>query len=466
MMMQSEDMALLTDLYELTMAQSYFHEDHNEPATFSLFIRKYPPNRGFFVSCGLEDVLRYLEDFRFTIKAIDWLHRTKIFSDDFLDYLKELRFIGEVRAIPEGRLFFVNEPVLEVTAPIIEAQIVETFIINQINLQTLIATKATRCVHAARSRSVVDFSLRRTQGIDAGMKVARASYVAGFSATSNVLAGVTYGIPLSGTMAHSFVSSYEHEIDAFRAFASNFPERSILLIETYDAVAGAHKAVEVAREMAAKGQHLQGVRIDSGDLLTLGREVRRILDEAGFHDVQIVGSGGLDEFDLEELLQENAPYDAYGVGTRMGVSGDAPWTDMAYKLVRYGERPIMKLSSGKVSLPDAKQVFRFTEAGRLHHDVIALCDERMKGAEPLLKTVMAGGRIKDPLPSLREIREQFCEEFSRVDEKYKAIRDPEVYPVHLSPGLQALKESLEQELEAIEVEVEPTGQRPRDLGES
>jgi nicotinate phosphoribosyltransferase len=466
MMMQSEDMALLTDLYELTMVQSYFHEDHNELATFSLFIRKYPPNRGFFVSCGLEDVLRYLEEFRFTEQAIDRLHHTEIFSDDFLDYLKGVRFTGEVRAIPEGRLFFVDEPVLEVTAPIIEAQIVETFIINQVNLQTLIASKAARCVHAARGRSVVDFSLRRTQGIDAGMKVARASYVAGFSATSNVLAGVTYDIPLSGTMAHSFVSSYEHEIDAFHAFARDFPERSILLIETYDAITGAHKAVEVASEMAAKDQHLQGVRIDSGDLLTLGREVRRILDEAGFHDVQIVGSGGLDEFDLGELSQQNAPYDAYGVGTRMGVSGDAPWTDMAYKLVRYGKRPIMKLSSGKVSLPDAKQVFRFNEAGHLHHDVIALRDENVNGAEPLLKTVIADGRITDPLPSLREIRERFQDEFSHLDEKYKAIQNPDIYPVNLSPNLQALKKSLEQELEAVEVEAEPAQHRPRDLGES
>ncbi len=467
MMMQfEEDVALLTDLYELTMAQGYLHEGHNEPATFSLFIRKYPPNRGFFVSCGLEDVLRYLESFRFTPKALDQLHRTGIFSDDFLDYLKELRFSGEVRAIPEGRLFFVDEPVLEVTAPIIEAQLVETFIINQVNLQTLIASKAARCVHAARGRSVVDFSLRRTQGTDAGMKVARASYIAGFSATSNVLAGVTYDIPLSGTMAHSFVSSYEREIDAFRAFARNFPERSILLIETYDAITGAHKAVEVAREMAARNQRLQGVRIDSGDLLTLGQEVRLILDEAGFSNVKIIGSGGLDEFDLDELSQENAPYDAYGVGTKMGVSRDAPWTDMAYKLVRYGERPIMKLSSNKVSLPDAKQVFRFNEVGHLHHDVIALRNEHMDGTQPLLKEVMANGHITAPLPSLGEIREQFRNEFSHLNEKYKELRNPDIYQVNLSPSLQALKESLEQELEAIEVEAGPAQRLTRDLGES
>ena len=459
-----EDMPLLTDLYELTMAQSYFREKHNELATFSLFIRKYPPNRGFFVSCGLEDVLRYLEEFHYTPGAIDRLYHTDIFSDDFLDYLKGLSFTGVVRAIPEGRIFFVDEPILEVTAPIIEAQIVETFIINQMNLQCLIASKAARCIHAARGRTVIDFSLRRTQGSDAGMKVARASYITGFSATSNVLAGVTYGIPLSGTMAHSYISSYDHEIDAFSAFARNFPERSILLIETYDAISGAHKAVEVAKEMAARGQHLRGVRIDSGDLLTLGQKVRRILDEAGFPDVQIVGSGGLDEFDLDELSQENAPYDAYGIGTKMGVSGDAPWTDMAYKLVRYGERPVIKLSTEKVSLPDAKQVFRFTDGGHLHHDIIALYSERMGSAAPLLNPVMANGSIIGALPALSEIRDRFREEFRQLDEKYKAIRDPAVYPVYLSSDLQSLEEQMKRQIETIEIKYAP--QRPRDLGES
>ena len=464
MITQYEELALLTDLYELTMAQSYFQEDHNDKATFSLFIRKYPPDRGYFVSCGLEDVLRYLQEFRFSTGAIDRLHNTGIFSDDFLYYLRGLRFTGEVRAIPEGRLFFKDEPILEVTAPIIEAQIVETFIINQINLQCLIASKAARCVQAARGRSVVDFSLRRTQGTDAGMKAARASYIAGFNATSNVLAGVTYGIPLSGTMAHSYVSSYEHEIDAFRSFTKSFPERSILLIETYDAITGAHKAVEVAREMAARGQRLQGVRIDSGDLLNLGREVRIILDESGFHDIQIVGSGGLDEFDIEELSRENAPYNAYGVGTKMGVSGDAPWTDIAYKLVRYGERPVLKLSSGKVSLPDAKQVYRFIERGHLHHDVIATYDEDIDGAEPMLKMVMKDGYIVEPLPQLPEIRERLRNEFRLLDDNYMALRDPDTYPVHISTKLQGLKNQIEQHLEATEIESSQKGKR--DLGES
>lgn len=316
--------ALLTDLYELTMAQSYFQSRKCEFATFSLFIRSYPPNRSYFVSAGLEDVLNFLEDYTFEQGAIDYLHSKRIFADEFLDFLKGLRFTGEIWAIPEGRLFFKDEPILEISAPIIEAQIVETFLINQINLQTLIATKASRCVHAARGRTVVDFSLRRTQGTDAGMKVARSSYLTGFGGTSNVLAGKRYDIPIVGTMAHSFVSSFEHEIDAFRSFVASFPGNSILLIDTYDTLAGARKAVEVAREMAVRGHRLQGVRIDSGDLLSLAREVRHILDEAGLIDVKIIGSGGLDETDLAALSSANAPYDSYGVGTKMGVSSDAP----------------------------------------------------------------------------------------------------------------------------------------------
>ena len=349
--MRAEEPGLLTDLYELTMAQSYFQHGMFAPATFSLFIREYPPNRSYFVAAGLEDVLTYLEEWRFPEESIDYLRSSGIFSADFLDYLSGLRFTGEVRAIPEGRLFFADEPILEVTGPVVEAQIVETFIINQVNLQSIIATKAARCVRAARGKSLVDFSLRRTQGIDAGMKVARASYLVGFQATSNVMAGKVYGIPISGTMAHSFVTSYGHELDAFRAFAESFPERSTLLIDTYDTVAGARKAVVVGKEMEALGQRLRGVRLDSGDLVSLSREVRSILDQAGLHYVSIVASGGLDEFDVEDMTSQDAPIDSFGVGTKMGVSSDAPWSDMAYKLVKYDGRPVLKLSTGKISLP-------------------------------------------------------------------------------------------------------------------
>lgn len=458
------NLALLTDLYQLTMAQGYFHSRKFEPATFSLFIRAYPPNRGYFVAAGLEDILDFLENFSFDGEAIDYLRSTRLFAEDFLGFLKGLRFTGEVWAVPEGRLFFKDEPILEITAPIIEAQLVETFVINQINLQTLIATKAARCVHAARGRSVVDFSLRRTHGIDAGMKVARSSYLAGFVATSNVAAGQLYGIPIVGTMAHSFVLSFEREIDAFRSFVRSFPENSILLIDTYDTLVGAQKAVEVAREMAASGQRLRGVRIDSGDLAALAREVRKILDEAGLKDVRIVGSGGLDEYELEELSDAEAPYDSYGVGTKMGVSGDSPWFDMAYKLVEYNGRPVLKLSTGKETLPGRKQLFRLRDdRGRLKRDVIALREESLPGTERLLAQVMENGKPKKPYPSLKEIRESFLDEFGRLDEAIKSTRNPAYYPVELSPRLQKLKEEIEKQVAQTEITLRPV---KRELGES
>jgi nicotinate phosphoribosyltransferase len=435
------NLALLTDLYQLTMAQSYFQSGRLSSATFSLFVRAFPAHRGYFVAAGLADALDFLEGFSFDREAIDYLHSTDMFADDFLDYLAALRFTGEVWALPEGRLFFKDEPILEITAPIVEAQIVETFVINQIHLQSLIATKAARCVEAARGRSVVDFSLRRAHGIDAGMKVARASYLAGFAGTSNVAAGQRYGIPVVGTMAHSFVSSFEHESDAFRAFVASFPDNSILLIDTYDSISGAHKAVEIAREMAARGQKLRGVRLDSGDLAALAREVRRIFDEAGLGHVKIVGSGGLDEYDLAEFAATNVPYDSYGVGTRMGVSADAPWLDMAYKLVEHNGRPVLKLSSGKASWPGKKQIFRFVDGERrLKKDVIALRDESFDGGEPLLQKLMETGKTQGAYPSLKEIRERFRAEFETLDKKVKAIRDPAFYPVEISPRLRRLNE--------------------------
>ncbi len=441
------NLALLTDLYQLTMAQCYFQSKKLEPATFSLFIRSYPPNRGYFVAAGLEDVLNFLQDFAFDEEAIDYLRSNRIFTDEFLDFLKDLRFTGEVWAIPEGRLFFKDEPILEITAPIIEAQIVETFVINQINLQALIATKASRCVHAAQGRAVVDFSLRRAHGIDAGMRVARSSYLTGFVSTSNVSAGKRYGIPIVGTMAHSFISSFDREIDAFRSFVASFPDNSTLLIDTYDTLAGARKAVEVAREMAGRGQRLRGVRIDSGDLVALAREVRRILDEAGLVDVKIIASGGLDEYDLAAFSEANAPYDSYGVGTKMGVSADSPWFDMSYKLVEHNGRPVLKLSTGKVSWPGRKQVFRLVDdQGKLQKDVIALRGESLPGAEPLLKKVMEKGKVEDSYPALKEIRECFTGEFNRLDAQIKAIRNPSIYPVELSPRVKQLIEAIEQQV--------------------
>jgi nicotinate phosphoribosyltransferase len=442
-----DNLALLTDFYQLTMAQSYFRSRKLKAATFSLFIRSYPRNRGYFVAAGLADVLNFLEQFSFDRASIDYLRSRGMFTDEFLDFLRDLRFTGDVWAIPEGRLFFKDEPVLEVTAPIVEAQLVETFIINQINLQSLIATKAARCLHAARGRVVVDFSLRRTHGIDAGMKVARASYLAGFAGTSNVKAGEQYGIPIVGTMAHSFVSSFENELDAFRAFVTSFPNNSILLIDTYDPLSGAQKAVEIAREMAARGQRLQGVRIDSGDLVKLAFEVRRIFDAAGFPEVKIIGSGGLDEYDLADYSAAKVPYDSYGVGTKMGTSADAPWTDIAYKLVEYDNRGVLKLSTGKVSSPGKKQVLRaYDNGGWLRKDVITLRDEKLPDTEPILKKVMARGKTIAPTQSLDQARSTFLTDFQRLPDPIKAISHPATYPVELSAKLTAAREKIESEI--------------------
>lgn len=442
MISPAERFELLTDLYELTMAASYFENSMVEPATFSLFIRNYPHGRSYFVAAGLEQVLDYVANFHFSESDLAYLDRTGLFSDDFLEYLKTMRFTGSIYGLAEGEVFFIDEPILEVTAPIIEAQILETFVINTASLQSMIATKAARCVHAARGRRLVDFSLRRSQGIDAGLKVARSTYIAGFVATSNVLAGKLYGIPISGTMAHSYISSFEDEIEAFRAFARSFPQKTILLIDTYDTVAGARKAAIVGQEMAKEGHKLLGVRLDSGDMTLLSQQVRNVLDEAGLRDVEIFASSGFDEYKIARTLKEDARIDAFGVGTKMGVSADAPYFDMAYKLVQYGERPIMKLSTGKVNLAGEKQVFRKTDhQGQFLEDIIGTRDETIEAACPLLEPVMQDGKLLRKHPSLKEIRERFRKNFAALDEKYKTLDGAHLYPVKLSARLSALQET-------------------------
>ena len=434
-----EDLGLFTDLYELTMSQAFHRQGMAATATFSLFTRTYPPNRGYLVSAGLEDVLDYLSNLNFSSRSLDYLRATGIFSDDFLEYLKGLRFTGSVRAIPEGRLYFANEPVVEVIAPIIEAQLVETFIINQVNLQSLLATKAARCVWAAEGRGIADFASRRTQGTDAALKMARASYIAGFSSTSNVLAASLYGMPPAGTMAHSFISSFPSEIEAFHAYADCFPDRTILLVDTYDTIAGTWNAVRVAKEMEAAGRKLMAVRLDSGDFDELSRQVRRILDDSGLKYVRILASGGLDEYELETLVKAGAPIDLFGVGTKAGVSADAPWSDMAYKLVCYDGRPVMKLSQDKVSLPGAKQVFRTKDTrGKFARDIIAMDTEELPGGLPIMEGVMMDGERTGPSPTLEEIKQRFQEDFSALDDSFKALNNPPRYPVAISGRLERL----------------------------
>jgi nicotinate phosphoribosyltransferase len=453
--LKEENMSLFTDYYELTMCAAYYDNGNFEPATFDLFIRRLPENRSYFLFAGLEEALSYLQSIKFTDEQLFYLKKQG-FQADFLDYLKNFRFTGEVWAVPEGTVMFPNEPLLRITAPIIEAQLVETFLLNSINLQTMIATKASRVVHAAQGRAVVEFGLRREPGIDAGMKVARSSYIAGCQGTSNVLAGMTYGIPVFGTMAHSFVMSYSREIDAFRAFAKTFPDKSTLLIDTYDDIAGAEKAAVVARELQAKGFRLGGVRLDSGDLAQTSKKVRGILDRQNLGDAKVFASGDLDEYKITELLAKNAPIDAFGVGTKMGTSADRPYLDGIYKLCETQTpdgrfAPIMKLSKDKITLPGRKQVYRFRNGGGIFKkDVIALTDEPVEG-EPMLIKVMEHGKLTYELPALEEIRVFATENLAQLPQEYKMLANAPLYPVELSGKLQNLIEVLRLQIAEKEI---------------
>lgn len=434
--------ALITDLYEITMAAGYWEHKMNAEATFSLFLRGRP-QRGYYVAAGLEPALAYLDGYQFDSGDIRYLEQSGLFESSFLNYLSSLRFSGDVRALPEGTLFFPDEPILEVTAPMIEAQLLETILINIIGLHTMIATKATRCVYAAQGRGLVDFALRRTQGVDAGMAVARSTYLAGFDATSNVLAAKAYGIPASGTMAHSFVQSFGNEQKAFEAYARSFPDRTILLIDTYDTIQGAHKAVEVARQLADAGHMLVGVRLDSGDMMALSRQVRRIFNEAGMPELKIFASSGLDEFGLAGLVQGGAAIDAFGVGTKVGVSADLPYLDMVYKLVRYDGRDVRKLSQGKQTLAGEKQIFRRLDArGEYMEDIIGLKAESIERTRPLMQAVMRDGQIVGQLPALDEIRRNLKSDFQKLPDRYKRLSHPDQYPVALSTALAALQKAV------------------------
>jgi nicotinate phosphoribosyltransferase len=432
--------ALLLDLYQLTMAQSYFAERlHERPATFSLFTRSLPRGWGYLVAAGLSDVLDYLEHFRFTSDDLAYLDETTLFTADFLEVLGELRFSGDVRALPQGTLFFPEEPVLELTAPVLEAQLVETVVLQEIHFQSLVAAKAARSVDVAQGRTLVDFGLRRTHRADAGIRVARSSYLAGFDATSNVLAGELYGIPIAGTMAHSFVECFEDELEAFRAYARSYPDRAVLLVDTYDTLDGVRRAGQVARELAAGGHRLAGVRLDSGDLAELALASRGILDEAGATEAVIFASGGLDERDVAELLEAGAPIDGFGIGSKLGTVADSPFADMAYKLVEFDGRPTLKLSPDKTTWPGAKQVWRLRAEDHFAHDVVALAGEQPpEGAEPLLRPVMERGRPVDE-DTLDAARSRCAAQREGLPGRHRLL-EAEPYEVRISDGVRELGE--------------------------
>jgi nicotinate phosphoribosyltransferase len=418
------NVALFTDLYELTMLQSYFREGMNDTAVFDLFVRRLPEHRNYLVVCGLEHVLAYLETLSFSAEALSYLRSLNRFSDEFLKSLVDFRFTGDVYAIPEGTVVFDNEPIIEIIAPLPQAQLIETFLMNQIQVASLAATKAARIVRAARGKPIIDFGVRRMHGADAGIKEPRAFYVAGVAATSNVLAGHLYGIPVTGTMAHSYVQAFEHELEAFRRFVRQFPE-AILLVDTYDTLAGVANVIELSRELGPTFR-VTGIRLDSGDIAQLAVEARRMLDSAGLNHLKIFASNSLDEYSIEKLLSSGAPVDGFGVGGRMGVSSDAPMLDTAYKLVEYAGRATMKLSAHKGSLPGRKQIFRESQ------DTIALAHEKLPG-QPLLLKYIENGVRKIPEEKLEAMR-------SRCDSELRKLESADAaHAVELSPGLCELR---------------------------
>jgi nicotinate phosphoribosyltransferase len=444
------DVGLFADLYEFTVSAAFFEQRMNETAAFELSLRRMPPNRGYMVAAGIERVLETLEEFHIDETAIAHLGSLDLFKPEFLEFLARLRFTGSVRALREGAIFFAGQPILEVCAPLIEAQLVETLLLNQVGFATMAATKAARCFSAAQGRRLVDFGPRRAQGADAPLITARASYLAGFHGTANVAAGRRYGIPVYGTMSHSFVMAHERELQAFDDFAGSFPRLSTLLVDTYDTVAGVQNAAKIGVKLREMGGKLGGVRLDSGRLLDLASQARKILDLAGLNDVPIFASGNLDEYRIAELLADGAPIDAFGVGTALAVSDDAPAGDFNYKLVEYRGEPRMKLSAGKASVPGRKQIFRArNSAGADYSDLVGLIDESTATVtrefrQPpatvtaMVETQMECGRRKLPRPTLEELRALTLTEFQHLDVRLKALRKPTEYPARPTATLNAM----------------------------
>lgn len=435
--MNAASSVLLTDLYQLTMLQGYHDTGMEDIAVFEFFVRRLRPGRGFLLAAGLEQSLEFLERLRFTPEELDWLASTGRFSKGFLASLETLRFSGDVHAMPEGTAFFPNEPILRVTAPIPQAQLVETRLINLLHLQTVIASKAARSVLMAPDKLLVDFGLRRAHGAEAGLLAARASYLAGFSGTSTVLAGRQFGIPLYGTMAHSFIQAHDDEALAFAHFAHAQPDNVVLLIDTWDTEAAAHKVVALAPELARDGIRIKGVRIDSGDLAEHARQVRAILDAGGLDHVILFASGDLDEVTLRDMLAAGAPVDGFGVGTRLDTSSDMPYLDCAYKLQEYAGRARRKRSEGKATWPGRKQVYRRHDAeGHMAVDVVTLETDPQPG-EPLLVPVMRGGRRLAPSPDLAAVRRHAADNLARLPEPLRRL-DAFDYPVEIAPALREL----------------------------
>jgi len=431
--------ALLTDLYQLTMLHAYFAHGMRETAVFELFVRKLPANRNFLMAAGLEQALTFLEQLRFTPEELEWVERSGRFGRGFAAHLAALRFTGDVHAMPEGTVFFPDEPVLRVTAPFPEAQLVESRLINLVHFETLVASKASRGALVAPGKLLVDFGLRRAHGAEAGLLAARASYIAGFTGTATVMAAPGMGIPVFGTMAHSFVQAHDDETAAFEHFAETYPRGTTLLIDTYDTELAAHKVVALAARLRSRGIRVAGVRLDSGDLGALARSVRRILNEGGLTDVTIFASGNLDEYRVRDLVSASAPIDGFGIGTSLVTSSDAPFLDAVYKLQEYAGKPRRKRSTGKATWPGRKQVYRHYDApGRLEHDVVTVESVTQPG-EPLLVPVMKNGRRLHAAETLDLARNRAAAQLASLPERLRSLETCEVpYRVEIAPALRRL----------------------------
>jgi nicotinate phosphoribosyltransferase len=450
MMLQSlliheDEIGLLTDLYQLTMAAAYWSNQLNEPATFELYFRRLPQNRSYIISAGLEQALHYLSLLKFSPNAIAHLRSLEVFktvSAGFWDYLAQLKFTGEVRAVPEGTPVFPLEPVLQITAPLIEAQIAETYLLAVMNMQSMVATKSARIVSASRGRGCVDFGTRRAHGPQAGLYAARASYIGGCIGTSNVLAGKICNIPVFGTAAHSFTMSFPTELQAFQAYTRVFPDHTILLIDTYDTLAAANKVKEVDGDV-------KGVRIDSGNLGELARQVRKILDRDGLTNVKIFLSGDLNEYKIDQLINDGVPVDFFGVGTELVTSYDDPAMSGVYKIVESRKggvvHPTIKTSPGKPSFPGKKQIYRFEH----QKDLIALDSEAPpENGMPLLETYMQNGKLVHAVPALTEIQKFTQESLAKLPVEFHELTKPAEYKVELSDNLRALHESVAAQLKS------------------
>lgn len=434
---------LLTDLYQLNMLQAYRDAGMTATAVFEFFVRKLPPTRGFLVAAGLEQAVEFLENARLHEDELDWLANSRRFNQNLLDDLARWRFTGAVHAMPEGTVFFPNEPIVRVTAPLPEAQLIETRIINLLNFETLIASKAARLVLAAPGKTLVDFGLRRAHGAEAGLLAARASYLAGFAGSATTLAEKRFGVPIFGTMAHSFIQAHADETTAFLNFARSRPAHAVLLIDTYDTERGAEKVVALAPRLAELGVQVRGVRLDSGDLADHARKVRRILDQGGLADVTIFASGGLEERKLQRYAADGVPIDGYGVGTSLTTSEDAPALDCAYKIQEYDGVPKRKRSEGKATWPGRKQIYRsYAEDGSMAGDVLTLEDDEQDG-EPLIRPVMRNGRRIGALPTLSDARDLCTAQLDRLPAHLRRLANDPPYPVEVSEALRSLADAVD-----------------------